>query len=383
MTRDLVFSIALIVFGLGVSLAFGAEPAEEVASSVGDASATLDFDPTATPTVKWLRESSGVSNASADTKEPLKRYTERITGTDVAFDMVPIPAGEFLMGSPEDEPGRGRDEGPLHRVRLESFWIGKFEVTWDEFELWALSLEQRQRDDKELRPGDRLADAITRPTKPYTDLSFKMGKSGYPAICMTQLAAKCYCKWLSAKTGRYYRLPTEAEWEYACRAGTSTAYSFGDDPGELDDYGWYFDNGKDRYHKVGSKKPNPWGLYDMHGNVSEWVLDGHSPSYASFEGKTTVNPFAAPTTVFSRVARGGCWDDDAEGLRSAARKASRPSWNKDDPRQPQSIWYHTDTTCPGFRLVRPLRIPNARESVGYEPSWEAIESYRQRQTKTD
>jgi formylglycine-generating enzyme required for sulfatase activity len=210
-----------------------------------------------------------------------------------------------------------------------------------------------------------------------------MGKRGYPAICMTQLAAKCYCKWLSAKTGRYYRLPTEAEWEYACRAGTTTAYSFGDDPGQLDKYGWFFDNGGDRYHKVGSKKPNPWGLYDMHGNVSEWVLDQHTPSYAAFAGKTTRNPFAAPTSVFSRVARGGCWDDDPEALRSAARKASHPDWNRDDPRQPQSIWYHTDMTCPGFRVVLPLRVPTIDESAAYEPSWEAIQAYRHRQTLTN
>ena len=131
-------------------------------------------------------------------------------------------------------------------------------------------------------------------------MTFGFGHDGYPAICMTQLAAKMYCKWLCAKTGRYYRLPTEAEWEYACRAGTTTAYSFGDDPDDLEDYGWYFDNSDDKYQKVGTKKPNPWGLYDMHGNVYEWCLDWYGP-YPT--GKA--NDPTGPPEGKEKVARGG------------------------------------------------------------------------------
>jgi formylglycine-generating enzyme required for sulfatase activity len=180
---------------------------------------------------------------------------------------------------------------------------------------------------------------------------------------MTQLAAKTYCEWLSAKTGIYYRLPTEAEWEYACRAGTTTAYSFGDDPAKLGEYAWYFGNSEEAYHKVGKKKPNPWGLYDMHGNVQEWCLDQYHPDfYARLAGKEPVkNPLAVPTEIYGRIVRGGSWDDDAAVLRSAARVPSIPAWKKRDPQFPQSVWYLTDADGVGFRLVRPLRVPSQLE----------------------
>ena len=138
---------------------------------------------------------------------------------------------------------------------------------------------------------------------------------------MTHYAARMYCRWLSAKTGRYYRLPTEAEWEYACRAGTKTAYSFGDDPAKLGDYAWYFENAGESYKKVGKKKPNPWGLYDMHGNAAEWVLDQYIADYYSqFRGKTAIEPLAITKTLYPHPVRGGSWQDDAEALRSAARR---------------------------------------------------------------
>jgi formylglycine-generating enzyme required for sulfatase activity len=163
---------------------------------------------------------------------------------------------------------------------------------------------------------------------------------------------------LSAKTGHYYRLPTEAEWEYACRAGTTTAYSFGDDPSKLADYGWFADNANGKYQKVGTKKPNPWGLYDMHGNVTEWTLDQYDPNWYS---RPPALPFAPSVKPYPHTVRGGGWSDDAERCRCGARLGSDPSWKMQDPQLPKSIWYHTDAQWLGFRLVRPRRIPSAEE----------------------
>jgi formylglycine-generating enzyme required for sulfatase activity len=302
-----------------------------------------------------------------DKPAKIEAYTQTIPGTDIKFEMVPIPGGEFVMGSPDKEPNRKDDEGPQHKVRIEPFWMGKHEVTWTEYDIWSfnLDIQRRKVNGIDATNLDKLADGITRPTKPYTDMTFDMGHDNYPAICMTQLAAKMYCKWLSAKTGHYYRLPTEAEWEYACRAGTTTAYSFGDDPKKLDDYAWHYENADDSYHPVGQKKPNPWGLYDMHGNVSEWVLDQHDPKYyQQFAGdKLAAFPktYNVPSKIYGRVVRGGSWDDDPEGLRSAARFASTPDWKIQDPQIPQSIWYLTDALHVGFRVVRTPNAPTEEE----------------------
>ncbi len=158
----------------------------------------------------------------------MKPYTETLPGTDIKFDLVPIPGGTFEMGSPADEENRAEDEGPQHAVKINPFWMGKHEVTWDEFDIFAFSIDiKRRKQAGETTPSatDQLADAVTRPTPPYADMTFGFGHDGQPAICMTHHGAMEYCRWLSAKTGKIYRLPTEAEWEYACRAGTKTPYS--------------------------------------------------------------------------------------------------------------------------------------------------------------
>jgi formylglycine-generating enzyme required for sulfatase activity len=199
-------------------------------------------------------------------------------------------------------------------------------------------------------------------------MSFGMGKDGYPAISMTQHAANTYAKWLSAKIGQFFRLPTEAEWEYAARAGTKTAYSFGDDPAQLGEYAWYADNSDLKYQKVGTKKPNPWGLHDMHGNVLEWCLDQYKPeSYKQFVGATAENPWVKATEPYPHVARGGSWDDDPVHLRSAARRGSSPAWKQQDPQLPKSIWYHTDAQFLGFRIIRPLKVP--AEAIELRKYW--------------
>jgi len=310
----------------------------------------------------------------ARSEKEMKPYKQFIAGTDVDFELVPIPGGVFTMGSPKSEFGHKPDESPQHEVKIEPFWMGKREVTWDEYDIWSFNLDIQRRKVLRQKTGqtDPAADAVTRPTKPYTDMTFDMGHDGFPAICMTQLAAKMYCKWLSAKTGHFYRLPTEAEWEYACRAGTTSAYSFGDDPLKLGDYAWIEKNSNEKYHKVGLKKPNPWGLYDMHGNVAEWVLDQYQPNfYAELakEKQPVLEPLARPTKVYGRVVRGGSWDEDPERARSAAREFSIPEWKIQDPQIPQSIWYFTDAKHVGFRVVRPLRVPDQaeRDRLNLEP----------------
>ncbi|MCC7085670.1 MAG: SUMF1/EgtB/PvdO family nonheme iron enzyme [Pirellulales bacterium] len=306
-----------------------------------------------------------VPHSSAASEQEMTPYTEIVVGAEAKFDMLPIPGGKFTMGSPESEPGRKPDEGPQHEVAVEPFWMGKYEVAWDAFEEYTMKMNAHRRKvlSQPATPNDKLADAIAHPTPPYTDMSFDMGKDGRPAIAMTHYAARMYCKWLSTKTGRYYRLPTEAEWEYACRAGTKTAYSFGDDPAKLGEYAWYFENADGKYHKLGAKKPNPWGLYDMHGNVCEWVLDQYDPDYyQKFAGKVSNNPFAATSKMYPHVARGGHWDDDDPAmLRCAARRSSDQEWKQQDPQLPQSVWYYTDAPWVGFRVVRPLREPTAEE----------------------
>lgn len=298
----------------------------------------------------WRIHSGINARRRAEAPESFEPYREVVPGTDAVLQMMPIPAGEFVLGTAPSEVGRGEDEGPQVRVAVDEFWMAAHEVSWDAFRPFMLRQAEGYVD------PDRVAAAISSPTPPYVEMSFGMGINGYPAISMTQHAASKYAQWLSTKTGRFYRLPTEAEWEYACRAGSTTAYSFGDDPDELDQHGWFWENSGAQYRPIGGKAPNAWGLHDMHGNVWEWTLDRYEPNYAASQ-QPLENPWAKARRLYPRVVRGGSWMDDAPALRCGARKASTEDWKMQDPQLPKSIWYHTDAQWLGFRLVRPGRQP--------------------------
>jgi formylglycine-generating enzyme required for sulfatase activity len=291
-----------------------------------------------------------VATTKEKTPAEMKQYKSTIPGTSATFEMVPIPAGEFTMGTPDSEKNHRKDESPQHKVRIDAFWMAKFEVTWDEYRPFMFH-------------RDEGVDAVSRPTRPYVEMSFGMGLEGFPAISMTQHAANKYAEWLSAKTGHFYRLPTEAEWEYACRAGATTAYSYGDDPAQLGDYAWFATNSNGKYQKVGTKKPNAWGLFDMSGNVMEWTLDQYS---LDFYGKSPLdNPWNKATKAYPHAVRGGSWSDPPDMLRCGARVQSDPDWKMQDPQMPKSPWYETDAQWLGFRLVRPLKVPSAEEMYKY------------------
>jgi formylglycine-generating enzyme required for sulfatase activity len=303
-------------------------------------------------------------NASAQDSN-FQSYTQKIGGSPQVYDMVAIPGGEFTMGSSDSEKGRRPDEGPQHKVKIEPFWMGKVELSWDIYDLYAFKNMEKEMALRHPDPEKSVAktDASTRPSPPYVDMSFGMGRAGYPAINMTQYAAILFCKWMYEKTGVFYRLPTEAEWEYACRAGSKTAYSFGDDASKIDEYAWYRKNSSSAYKKIGTKKPNAWGLYDMHGNVMEWTLDQYIPDY--YAKKPAGEAFAPVTELYPTAVRGGSWDDEPADLRSAARTPSKPEWKVLDPQLPKSEWWMTSASFVGFRLVRPVKVPSAEEIAKY------------------
>ena len=324
----------------------------------------------------------------------LVSYLETIPGTDIQFEMVPVPGGKFLMGSPKYEYGRREDEGPQIEVTVEPMWVGRHEVTqleYHQFELLYQVFVEIESKDRFLDEDPSSGKVVTAPT-PLYDPSYTYEKgidSEYPAVAMTQFAAQQYTKWVGVLTGLQYRLPTEAEWEYACRGGTKTAFHWGKHPNRAAQFAWTNEDSTARYSKVGQKEPNPFGLYDMHGNVAEWTVNAHSSDgYRWIEKKFGKGPVPALDTVMwpkvstGCVARGGSFEFDLARLRSSARLRSDDElWKFDDPMYPQSLWWFTSEPAKGvgfrvFRSYQPLddgtikkfwdhTAPEIHESVAY------------------
>lgn len=303
----------------------------------------------------------GVALAASGGKVP-KKYTETITtkgGEKISFEMVLIPGGRFVMGSPKGEPGRKNDEDPQHEVRLKPFYLCTTETTYELFITYYEETVQEVKGEakvvkryKNKSGSSEDLDAITGPTPIYGDPTMGMGGGKHPSIGTTWHNAMTFCRWLSIKTGKKYRLPTEAEWEYAARAGGQAAYFFGGSPDKLKEYAWFEANSDQMTHEVAKKKPNPWGLYDMLGNVREWVYDFYSPTAYAADAKKQppVNPMG-PKKGKVHVARGGDWDSAASDLRCAARAFEEDWWRFQDPQEPKSKWWLPQMDFIGFRIA--------------------------------
>lgn len=236
---------------------------------------------------------AGVAAAPDQRGARLTTYRETVPGTLATFEMVPIP-------------GKGG---------VTPFYLGRTEVTWDMYDVFALGLDEKSA------PG--AAGAIARPSKPYGAPDYGWGHTGYPAISLAREAAESFAAWLAKKTGKPYRLPTEAEWELAASlAGRAT-----------DANAWHSGNSIRRTHPVGTRRPDALGLFDLYGNAAEWVM----------------------TADGARVVRGGSYRDSLDMLGPRAREVQDGSWNERDPQLPRSKWWLSDGPFVGFRLARSIQ----------------------------
>ena len=231
-------------------------------------------------------------------------YVENIPGTLVSYEMVPVPGGTVRLETPAGE----------REIEVAPFWISTTEVPWDLYDVYLYGLDRAS--------ADEAADAVTRPTRPYVLPGEEFGHEGHPAIGITFHAGREFTRWLSVRTGRKYRVPTEAEWEHACRLGHTES--------ARDSAAWHAGNADERTHSVGSLPANDLGIRDMLGNVAEWVqgVDGDS------------------------VGKGGAYADATEALSCSARRSQTPAWNATDPQLPKSRWWLPDAPFIGLRVMR-------------------------------
>jgi formylglycine-generating enzyme required for sulfatase activity/nitrate/TMAO reductase-like tetraheme cytochrome c subunit len=298
-------------------------------------------------------------------------YTERIPGTAVSFNMKAISGGNFSMGSPGKEAFRNTDESPQHEVSLDPFFMAEVETTWNQYWAFYASTMSEGRTPPEVVYENNLkamdVDAISGPTAPFGYPDQGWGQDDRPAITMTHYAAETFCQWLSEKTGKRYRLPTEAEWEYAARGGTTSAYFFPGSPKDFSEHGFmrnifkpktdsisayvvYDKNSNSRTQPPSFVLPNPYGLRNMLGNVMEYCADRYDPDAYSKRSGITANPLVTEGDEW--VVRGGHYNSDAADVRSARRAhTSHDDWMRTDPQQPKSIWWYSDIKGVGFRVV--------------------------------
>ena len=322
-------------------------------------------------TLKEVFRPNGKIYESAAEITSFENFMETIPGTAASISMIAVPGGEFTMGSPSDEPFRKENEGPQRKVKVSPFFMGEVEVTWDQF--WAFYSETMS--EGRTPPAVIYAnnsrediDAVSGPTPPFGLPDQGWGMGSRPAITMTHYSAQTFCQWLSLKTGRKYRLPTEAEWEYAARGGTATPYFFEGNPKKLSNEGFlksifkpdttgiyshavYVNNSGNRTQEPSEARPNPFGLKNMLGNVMEYCSDWYAEDAYKSVSDGELDP-PGPSEGSEHVERGGHYNSDAAELRSAARShTEHDDWLRTDPQNPKSIWWYSDVKGIGFRVV--------------------------------
>ena len=299
-------------------------------------------------------------------------FTEKIPGTSVSFNMKPVPGGTFIMGSTRGMSFIQGDEIPAREVKVDSFWLAEIEVSWDEYLAFFNATGSQGRKEGTGNPNisnTSEVDAITGPTPPWGAPDQGWGKEDRPAITMTHYAATVYCQWLSRVTGKKYRLPTEAEWEYAARAGTRGTYFFDADPEKyvregffrkifgvdtsvINTYIIYQENSPMKTQLPDIVKANPLGLKNMLGNVAEFCYDYYDPMvFQKYPSGVINNPFG-PRTGEEHVIRGGAFNHSAREVRVANRDHTRTiEWLVTDPQIPKSKWWYSDCKNVGFRVL--------------------------------